>query len=199
MIKIGFIGNSCTGKTTAAFGLIAELKFRKALVGYCTDMARAITFAPQLLDTKPSARLHVLFRQLVAETEQTIRPDADYIVTERTALDWWIYYRWTCENVGEPPSREIENLVRAWVASYDLLFFMSGAGMQYVDDGYRPATTRIRNEVEPLYAEEVAWLAKGIARDLHVIQGSDVRGRRDLVVAAALEALSPLTIRETRR
>lgn len=200
MKKIGFIGNSCTGKTTAVLGLIAELKLRKALVGYVTDMARGLPFLPDALDRHPDARLHVLFRQAVAETEQIIRPDADYIVTERTLIDWWIYYRWTCAEVGCGASPALLSLVREWTRGYDLLVFMSGEGMTYVDDGYRPATTRIRDEVEPFYQQEAAML-----RDLRPsgtfieIKGGDVRQRRDEAVDAVLGFLSPLTIRETRR
>jgi len=180
MFKIGFIGNSCTGKTTAAFTVIRSLKYKKLLVGYCTDACRFVTFPPARFDVCPDARLNVLFKQLSNETEQMVREDVDYLVTERTAIDWWLYYVWTCKQVAKDPAVEIAALVKLWLRSYDLLFFLDSKGMSYVDDGFRPASTKIRDEIDSHYCE---WLARyeKTCRDLRIVTDGSVEKRVETV------------------
>lgn len=149
-ILVGFVGNSCTGKTTCMFRLLAHLKSRKLLVGFCADAARFITFDPEKFDTNPTAREYVLWRQLANETEQLARDDVDYILTERTTMDWLLYYEWTCHNIGQRPNKKIHDLALDHLR-YDVLFLMSDKGMPYVDDGFRPASTQIRDEVSEPY------------------------------------------------
>lgn len=203
MWKIGFVGNSCTGKTTAAFSLIAKLKLARALVGYCTDTARSITFDPSRLDDAPLARAHVLFRQLTNETEQMVRKDVDYLVTERTALDWYLYYVWTCQNVGAPGNERLRALVDSWTRTYDLLVYLDSKEMTYVHDGFRPASTRIRDEIEPLYVSALSELRNSRSPDsLIVIDGHDL-GQRNAAAMAALDDWLRLQggvfVRDTRK
>lgn len=160
MYKIGFIGNSCTGKTTAMFHLIKVLKEKREKVGYCFSNCRFITFDPNMLDKFPEARLHVLWKQLAQETEQEVREDIEFLLTERTALDWFIYYTWTCKNTGVLPSEKLAVFIDEYMASYDLIYFMDSMSMDYVNDGFRPATTKIRDEVNPDYLKVPEYLSK---------------------------------------
>lgn len=175
--KIGIVGNSCTGKSTVAFGIIRWLKLQKALVGYCTDAARFVTFNPEKFDTDPHARLNVLFTQLRNETEQLVRDDVDYIVMERTALDWMIYYEWTCAQVGQTGLYPgLDELMSNWMNTYDLLIFLDSASMVYVNDGFRPASTKIRDEVDADYREfrEILETHAEFAGRSIIVSGSDL-------------------------
>ena len=201
MYKIGFIGNGCTGKTTSAFSLITQLKYDRALVGYCNDACRFITFDPNEFDTNPAARLHVLFKQMTNECEQLTRKDCDYIVTERTVMDWYIYYVWTCKNVGVAPDKHVTNLVMSWIDTYDVLFFMDSEGIDYVNDGFRPASTRIRDEVVPEYKAMADTIT---AQNLNVkfarITDDDVRERTEHVLDIFSRwFLNHEVIRDTRK
>jgi hypothetical protein len=158
--KIGLVGNSCTGKTTSAFALIRLLKLTGHLTAYCTDACRFVTFPPKKFDKDPNARLHVLFSQMANEAEQMVRDDADYVITERTVMDWFLYYEWTCKNIKKATSWAVETLVDEYVNSYDLLILMDSRGMYYVDDGFRPKSTRIRNQVDEMYQNLIERLMK---------------------------------------
>ena len=151
MYKIGFIGNSCTGKTTSAFNLIKWLKINKTRTGYCNDICRFVTFDPNLFDTDPKARLNVLFSQISNELENEVRADVDYLITERTVIDWYLYYLWTCKNTKKEPEQYIADMVSNWIESYDLFIYMDSESMYYVNDGYRPASTKIRDEINEDY------------------------------------------------
>lgn len=150
---IGFIGNACTGKTTAAFGLVQHMKLKKLNVGYINDLCRSMSFSKELFDAYSEARLAVLFKQLQHEMEHSVRLDIDYLVTERTPLDWWLYYEWTCKKVGEEPLREVTKLVVEMMKRYDLVFYMDDKAIDYVADGFRPPSVDLREEMSKAYAD----------------------------------------------
>jgi len=181
MFKIGFVGNSCTGKTTSCFSLIKLLKLKKTLTSYCTDACRFVTFNPEKFDTDPKTRLHVLFKQMANELEQEVREDADYLITERTVIDWFIYYIWTCKASDNPISPEVESLVNEWIRTYEIIFFMDAKSMYYVDDGFRPASTKIRNEVNELYDIFLYKLQTEFPGQVILIEGDDLEKRNQLV------------------
>lgn len=188
MFKIGFIGNSCTGKTTAAFSLITELKKKRCLTAYTADACRFITFPPSKLDTDPNARLQVLFQHMANECEQMVRDDADYLIVERTAADWLLYYTWTCQQeidgvvpkLGSGP-QVMEKMVWEWMKTYDLLFLMRSEGMVYVNDGFRPATTKIRDQVEDIYRWLFSILPSQVDCPLVEISGDSLEARLQAV------------------
>lgn len=155
MFKIGLIGNSSTGKTTSAMALVSELKARGLGAAHYGDACRFISFKPDLFDTRPEARLHVLFKQMEAEAERSVRPDVEYLVCERTAADWYFYYRWTCERMGVSVWPEVTLLVQRWMRGYDLLLYLSSEGMDYIPDGFRPPSSEIRRDVDRFYREYV--------------------------------------------
>jgi hypothetical protein len=157
-MKIGFIGNGCTGKTTSMFNLFSRLKREKVHVGYVSDVARGAPFNPALFDTDPAARLHSLFNQLAHECAHTVREDVHVLLCERTALDWYMYYLWTCENVGVQSSRTIADLVGAWMESYTHLFYFDDSAFDYVADGFRPASSTLRDEMKVKYHEAYSLL-----------------------------------------
>lgn len=175
MKLIGLVGNACVGKTTAAFGLVQYLKLQKQRVGYINDLARSMPFDRELFDTRPEARLAVLFQQWKEEAVHSLRTDVDYLITERTVLDWWLYYLWTCNNIGAQPSTGIAELVREYVCkAYDLFLYMDDQQIDYVRDGFRPASTDLRHEMSFLYADRWKTLD---------LEGPDMLGReRELVI-----------------
>jgi hypothetical protein len=117
----------------------------------------------------------VLFAQFAAECEQAVRDDVDYIITERTVLDWWLYYLWTCEHVHVEPVSYLDQLVAEWVRSYDLIFWLDDSQMEYIDDGFRPATTRIRDDMVTRYDWGLTWLRnQTLASKIRLITVPDV-------------------------
>lgn len=205
--RIGFVGNSCTGKTTATFAVINELKMRRCLVGYAVDACRFVTFPPERFDDNAYSRAHVLFQHLANETEQLVRTDLDYLVMERTAFDWWLYYRWTRSvtldhsrgGLDHVDDEVIENLVAAWMRSFDLVFFMESEGMVYVEDGFRPASTQRRERMERLYQQGKARLAAQ-CRAMRTIGGTSLEERNERVLWNLRRWLADgnLIVRDTR-
>lgn len=194
MYKIGFIGNSSVGKTTSAFSLIRLLKFLKARTGYCEDACRFVSFDPNLFDTNPHARLHVLFKQFSNEAMHQCRHDTDYLITERTTLDWYLYYKWTCKNIGVDPDVNITNLVEANIASYNVLFYMDSTGIDYINDGYRPASTKIRDEIDPMYKTALDHLYRSYSGTLFVVNDPNIQSRTATVEAMFTEWLKTNTL-----
>ena len=148
LVKIGFIGNSCTGKTTSCFNLVKNLKFKRAKTGYCNDICR-VPFSPEKFDTDEYARLHVLYKQISTEMEHMIRDDVEYLICERTSLDWVAYYNASFSPTdGFPGSIGLADVDQqvipgyTWMDTYNVLFYMHPMG-EYYDDGHRPAATNI--------------------------------------------------------
>lgn len=160
MKKIAFFGNGCTGKTTSMMNLMCKMKLWKFKVGYVSDLSRSITFPPDKFDTDVNARLHILYKQIASECEQTVRPDCDYVLTERTSLDWWIYYDWTCENIGKEKDSAHFTAASSWAKSYDLIYFMEDSTIDYISDGFRPESTKLRDEVSSKYNQVYKYLVK---------------------------------------
>ena len=177
MHKIGFFGNGCTGKTTSSMNMLTYLKLRKLRTGYISDLCRFITFEPNMFDTHPEARLHILFKQFEHECESVLRADVEYLIMERTVLDWFLYYKWTCKNIGKEVNPLIEKLVLDWANTYSVIFYMSSKGIDYVDDGFRPASTKIRDEVDPMYHEMYEWLKDNFDGQLFNVTDSEVADR----------------------
>jgi nicotinamide riboside kinase len=182
--QIGFIGNSSVGKTTSAFGVITELKLARKNVGYVTDRCRFVTFEPDRFDDTPEARIHIIASQIAAESEQLVRPDINYLVTERTTLDWMLYYQWTCERLHKWANITMVDLCWSWARRYDLLFFLQTEGMPYVDDGYRPKSVEQREEMDPRYQKLLLTLQHHfIFKDrLRIIGGETTEERNALVI-----------------
>lgn len=161
--KIGFIGNSCTGKTTSCFNLVKKLKFLKAKTGYCNDICR-VPFSPEKFDTIEWARLHVLYKQMSTEMEHMIRDDVDYLICERTSLDWIAYYNASFDPLDG--KFDLEDLAGVdehvlpgytWMDTYHVLFYMHPMG-EYYDDGHRPSATHIRDKVQPEYESILKYI-----------------------------------------
>jgi hypothetical protein len=180
--KIGFIGNACTGKTTAMFALMSHMKICKLRVGYVSDLSRSITFHPNVFDVNPAARLHILFKQMAAEQEQETRKDVDFILTERTAMDWYLYYRWTCNKVGRPTSIPLEAMVRDYFSTYDLLFYLSDKGITYVADGFRPATGALRDDISKSYRALYRMIRDKKCTPVALVDHPSVAERRDYII-----------------
>lgn len=151
MNLIGFVGNACTGKTTAAFGLVQHLKLSGRNVGYINDVCRSMPFSRELFDSRSEARLAVLFKQLQQEMEHAVRGDIDYLVTERTPLDWWLYYKWTCDHIGETLCHAVTDMVIEMMRRYKLIYYMDDQQIEYVADGFRPPSVQLREEMSSLY------------------------------------------------
>ena len=90
--KIAFIGNSSSGKTTSSLNLLLKMRYWGHRAVHYGDAVRGISFPVDNLDTSCEARLHILYKQMMKETELVQRPDCDFLICERTSLDWLFYY-----------------------------------------------------------------------------------------------------------
>jgi hypothetical protein len=134
-------------------------------------VARSAPFNPALFDTNPQARLHSLFNQLTSECGHMVREDVQVLLCERTALDWWLYYVWTCERMCVVPSTTISDLVNVWMNSYDHLFYFDDQEFSYVADGFRPAASTLRDEMKPRYYSAFKTLQQTYGNRVSLVTG----------------------------
>lgn len=150
--KIAFIGNSSSGKTTSSLNLLLKMRYWGHRALHYGDAVRGISFPVENLDVSPEARLHILYKQMMKECELMQRPDCDFLICERTSLDWLFYYYWTCENIKQEPSSGVIGIANEHAKSYDYIFLMED-NVPYVQDGFRPKSSNIRDSVSVYYKE----------------------------------------------
>ncbi len=112
-MKIAFIGTHGVGKTTLCFDLAARLKRLDISVDVVKEVARGCPL-PINRDTTSAAQEWILHTQIAKEIELAAHYDA--IVCDRAVVD---NYAYLVHAVGR--RRELEPLIRAWMASYTLL------------------------------------------------------------------------------
>ena len=181
MRKIGFIGACSTGKTTCASNMLVQMRSDRINAQLLVESARFVTFSPELFDTHPATRLHVLMRQIAGECERYPRDDTDLLICERTSLDWIIYYEWTCANVEVDPINEIVELGWRWLDTYDVLIYL-GPYVNYIEDGWRPTDPDFTKQISDRYEQACTRLRqRSNGAVLHVLHQDTIDDR---VVAA---------------
>ena len=134
MFKIGITGAESTGKTTLA----------KALRNHYSDSIlineTARNFKKDDL-RKCSMQYNILLAQL---QQELICSGKNIVICDRTLADNLIYLTNICPN----QNKNLFNLVRNWIETYDLIFFTSIEDIPFVDDGFRFMDNDLRNKID---------------------------------------------------
>jgi nicotinamide riboside kinase len=176
---ISFTGNGSTGKTTCMTRAISHLKENKIRVGYVFDIVRGTLMDKSLLDS-PTGRLYALWRHLEQEYNHRLRSDVDVLLLDRSAVDWYCYYQMELASINKY-YREFPNPIRQMTLdiadSYHSFIWFNTEGFDYVRDGFRPNSKKLRNTVDDHYKHIHQTLLQRGKTPIHSIQGDSVKDR----------------------
>ena len=141
--KIAFVGSHGIRKTTAAYAFAHTIQ----------RAGRSVEFGREVVRDNPlginesatgEAQLWVLVSQIRQELE--LAPKAEVLVTDRGVVDNYAYYLRAC---GGTDRFEVEPLVRAWGATYDLVVRLT-PDIALREDGIRSTSDAFRDEIEAI-------------------------------------------------
>lgn len=94
MKKIALIGTHAVGKTTICHELVASLKKKGINAEYLVEIAREAQKAGFKLNeqTTKESQKWILHTQIAREIEFETRPDAEFLLCDRSVLDNYVYY-----------------------------------------------------------------------------------------------------------
>lgn len=139
-LKIAFIGTHGVGKTTLCYGLAARLKSSDHAVEVVHEVARRCPL-PINEDTSLASESWILHTQIAEEIVAAHRYPV--VICDRSVLDNYVYLL-----LASGPRSELEHLVEAWMATYDLLIHVpvvdepSPDGVRSADPSFQGAIDR---------------------------------------------------------
>lgn len=148
-MKIAFIGTHGVGKTTLCFDVAGRLKRLDLAVDLVKEVARACPL-PINRDTTLEAQAWILHSQIAEEIAAGARYQV--VVCDRSVLD---NYAYLVHQVGRRP--EYEELVRAWMGTYQGLFKVPII-QEPSFDGTRDLSTTFQTEVDQVIDELLVTL-----------------------------------------
>lgn len=128
MKKIGIIGTACSGKTTLAYGLLHALKAAGIHADGLVQTDCMIPFDRELLDTHPMAQWSIITNQIRLEANMSLQKGIDVMVCDRTPFDLYVYFQ-----VALRGSLVLKQMVDAWMATYDKVYFLNPVTFQASD------------------------------------------------------------------
>jgi len=159
-MKVAFIGTHGVGKTTLCYDLAAGLKKRDLSVELVREVARECPL-PINRDTTVRAQAWILHTQIAWELQAEAK--ADVVCCDRAVLDNFCYLKRA--TTGDPHVEVLEALVRAWTATYDVLFRVPLFGDPRFD-GVRDTDLAFQREIDALIAETLRdWKVPHVALD----------------------------------
>jgi nicotinamide riboside kinase len=173
-MKFAFIGTHGVGKTTLCFELAALLKKRDRVVEMVHEVAR---FCPLPInrDTTIDAQSWILHTEIAAEL--AAQHKAEIVICDRSVLDNFCYLL----AAGRAP--QLEPLVKAWTATYQLLIkvpIVSPPGFDGLRDTDATFQRTIDEKIDSVLAE---WNVPIVRLE---------KDRRPIWAADSLEAVLPL-------
>jgi nicotinamide riboside kinase len=143
-MKVAFIGTHGVGKTTLCYDLAAGLKKRDLSVELVREVARECPL-PINRETTVKAQAWILHTQIAWELQAAAK--ADVVCCDRSVLDNFCYLKRAA--AGDPHVEVLENLVRAWTATYDVLFRVPVLGdLRF--DGVRDTDLAFQHDIDVL-------------------------------------------------
>lgn len=155
MKKFGIIGTSCSGKTTAVYNIVGNLRRNGIHIEGVVSTDRIYPFEKDRLDYLDSAQCYVILQQGLLETIRETRSDLNCFLTDRTPLDFLAYYDYFIKNKNEYKFESMNNFVYSWMKTYDLLFYLPP--LPWVDDSKRPPD-QIRNSIDQIILQYITKL-----------------------------------------
>ena len=176
-MKVAFIGTHGVGKTTLCYDLAASLKKRDLSVELVREVARECPL-PINRDTTLKAQAWILHTQIAWELQAEAK--AEVVCCDRAVLDNFCYLKRAAG--GHPRVATLEELVRSWTSTYDVLFRVPVVGDPRFD-GVRDTDLAFQHEIDELIAGTLKlW---GVP---HIVLDPNARDRWS---AKALETLMP--------
>jgi nicotinamide riboside kinase len=145
-LKVAFIGTHGVGKTTLCYGLAARLKARDYAVEVVHEVARRCPL-PINEETSYESEAWILHTQIAEEIVAQHRYPV--VVCDRSALDNYVYML-----LSAPRRPELDSLVDAWTATYDMLVHVPIVD-EPSPDGVRSADPAFQRAVEELLEREM--------------------------------------------
>jgi nicotinamide riboside kinase len=145
--KIAFIGSHGVGKTTLCYGLAARLKTRDVAVEVVHEVARRCPL-PINEETSVAAQSWILHTQIAEELVAQARYPA--VICDRSILDNYVYLL-----LAAGRQRDLEPLIAAWTAGYDLLVHVPIVE-KLNPDGIRSSSPAFQRAVEERLDRELA-------------------------------------------
>ncbi len=168
--KIAFIGSHGIRKTTAAHAFASTVQGAGRSVEYGREVVRDNPLGINEGATG-EAQLWVLVSQVRQELE--LAPKAEVLGLDRGVMDNFAYY---LRATGGADPYQVEPLVRAWSATYDLVVRLT-PDLALRPDGVRSTSDAFRDEIEAILDER---LTDFVARDRIVtVPASQVTDRFD--------------------
>jgi len=159
-MKVAFIGTHGVGKTTLCYDLAAGLKKRDLSVELVREVARECPL-PINRDTTVKAQAWILHTQIAWELVAEAK--ADVVCCDRAVLDNFCYLKRAA--AGDPYVEVLEHLVRAWTATYDVLFRVPVLGNLRFD-GVRDTDLAFQHDIDSLIAAMLRdWNVPHVALD----------------------------------
>ena len=153
-MKMAFIGTHGVGKTTLCYGLAARLKAADASLELVREIARRCPL-PINEETGVAAQSWILHSQIAAEIVAESRDPI--VLCDRSVLDNYVYL---LRAAGPQPA--LDELVRHWLATYDLLVHVpildapQADGVRATDPSFqRHIDDRLRQEILLFFGEEL--------------------------------------------
>lgn len=143
-MKIAFIGTHGVGKTTLCYDLAAALKRRDLTVELVREVARECPL-PINRETTIKAQAWILHTQIAWELQAGAK--AEVVVCDRAVLDNYCYLKRAAP--GDPHVKVLEELVRAWLPTYDALFRVPIVGDPSFD-GVRDTDLAFQHDIDAL-------------------------------------------------
>jgi predicted ATPase len=141
-MKIAFIGTHGVGKTTLCYDLAAALKKRDLTVELVREVARECPL-PINRETTLKAQAWILHTQIAWELQAEAK--ADVVFCDRAVLDNFCYMRRAF--TGAPAEAVLQELVRSWTKTYDVLFKVPIVGNPRFD-GVRDTDLEFQREID---------------------------------------------------
>jgi len=175
---ISFSGNASVGKTTVMTRIISDLKVNKKNVGYVFDTVRGTLMDMNLLDN-PTGRKMIMYKHLMEEMSHLLRKDVEYLLLDRSIIDWYVYYKYECEkrNIDE---EGMQDFVFNEASKYHKVLWFQTEGFDYVKDGFRPKDDNLRNDVDEIYKNVMTVYGK-IFGNVIPIKGETITQRYNAV------------------
>lgn len=136
MIKIGFSGSHCTGKTT-----LARRLHRDTIGSYFVSEIARKHISGNLKSCLTQKK--ILADQIREEVYASMQ--ADTVITDRTVIDNLAYLDDACSFT--PRKRALE-IMQKWISTYTVIFFCPIENIPLTDDGFRRTDTTERNRIE---------------------------------------------------
>ncbi len=140
MKKLAFVGTHGIGKTTLTHQTVSELKKRGVNADFLGEVVRDCPL-PINEGTLEESQMWIIHSQIVKELE--MKNKCDWLICDRSVLDGYVYY---FNKFGK--NEVLENLVKNFLKSYDLIVRVKINPDFLKEDGIRSVDKEFQKEID---------------------------------------------------